>query len=280
VTGRLWTDYLGEQPYVDYTAADANNPSEVTRYLAGFGVQQAENLGTPGSTVGFQGDMIRSTMLLTDSNNGGAAVSDVTAYTAFGELVTPNSELGTRYAYAGGWGYESGYITLQGVNTTLAPITLQHVGARWYQPGIGRFVQRDPIGIRGGLNAYLYCQANPLNRIDPDGKSGWWKAIGGLTFGFLGGELVYHWYVNKAEKAAEGAAEIQLTCVVGQDMANKGWPDPWSPRNVNAGPNFVWVTYTMLPDGRVSVTYMTRDGHVGQYFITRKSSPVCSASDG
>jgi RHS repeat-associated protein len=172
------TDYLNQQPYADYSLANPNVPVEVTRYLAGYGVHQAETLGSPGSTTGFQGDMIRSTMLLTDSNNGGAAVSDVTAYTAFGELVTPNSELGTRYAYAGGWGYESGYITLQGVNTSLAPITLQHVGWRWYQPGIGRFVQRDPIGIRAGTNAYLYCCGRPTIWADPlglinDGAQTW-----------------------------------------------------------------------------------------------------------
>ncbi len=169
ILSTAWTDYLGEQPYVDYTAAAANNPVEVTRYLAGYGVQQAENLGSPASTTGFQGDMIRSTMLLTDSNNGGAAASPVGAYTAFGEPVTQGSELGTRYEYAGGWGYESGFITLQGANTTLAPVTLQHVGWRWYQPGIGRFVQRDPAALDGGMNVYAYAGGNPVATADPSG---------------------------------------------------------------------------------------------------------------
>jgi RHS repeat-associated protein len=41
---------------------------------------------------------------------------------------------------------------------------------RDYDPQIGRYVQSDPIGIEGGLNTYLYVEADPLGRIDPDGK--------------------------------------------------------------------------------------------------------------
>ncbi len=104
-------------------------------------------------------------MLATDPN-GDAAAS--LAYTAFGEPIGDPNELNTRYQYAGGWGYESDLLTLDGVPGT-APITLQHVGARWYQPGIGRFVQRDSISIRGGFNLYLYCGNNPLISVDPTG---------------------------------------------------------------------------------------------------------------
>jgi hypothetical protein len=37
-----------------------------------------------------------------------------------------------RYQYGAGWGYENGCITLQGANTSVAPVALQHVGERWY----------------------------------------------------------------------------------------------------------------------------------------------------
>ncbi|MBU0639553.1 MAG: RHS repeat-associated core domain-containing protein, partial [Planctomycetes bacterium] len=75
----------------------------------------------------------------------------------------------TRYGYAGSYGYESGLLTLACPDPSLPPITLQHVGARWYEPAIGRFVQRDPIGIGGGINVYAYVDGNPVARVDPPG---------------------------------------------------------------------------------------------------------------
>ncbi|MGB2987892.1 MAG: RHS repeat-associated core domain-containing protein [Phycisphaerae bacterium] len=46
------------------------------------------------------------------------------------------------------------------------------LAARYYDPLIGRFLQRDPIGIRGGLNVYAYVRNAPTIRIDPDGLHG------------------------------------------------------------------------------------------------------------
>uniref|UniRef100_UPI0010F62F92 RHS repeat-associated core domain-containing protein n=1 Tax=Chitinivorax sp. B TaxID=2502235 RepID=UPI0010F62F92 len=41
--------------------------------------------------------------------------------------------------------------------------------ARWYDPSIGRFTQRDPSGLAGGLNPYAYVDGDPINLIDPSG---------------------------------------------------------------------------------------------------------------
>ena len=78
-------------------------------------------------------------------------------YTVFGEKISgPNQ----RYGYADAHGYQ---------NHDEMPY--QHVGARYYNPASGRFLQRDPIGIFSGLNVYAYVYNSPLAWIDPSGLS-------------------------------------------------------------------------------------------------------------
>ncbi len=40
---------------------------------------------------------------------------------------------------------------------------------RWYEPGAGRWVTRDPAGYVDGLSLYLYVKGNPLSLVDPTG---------------------------------------------------------------------------------------------------------------
>jgi RHS repeat-associated protein len=41
--------------------------------------------------------------------------------------------------------------------------------ARYYNPGIGKFIQADPLRYGAGLNLYDYCNNDPINHSDPTG---------------------------------------------------------------------------------------------------------------
>jgi RHS repeat-associated protein len=50
---------------------------------------------------------------------------------------------------------------------------------RDYDPGLGRYIQSDPIGLLGGLNTYVYARNDPLSLIDPFGLHGQMSRIKG-----------------------------------------------------------------------------------------------------
>ncbi|MBC5764579.1 RHS repeat-associated core domain-containing protein [Ramlibacter albus] len=41
---------------------------------------------------------------------------------------------------------------------------------RTWQPGTGRFLQPDTVGLVGGINRFVYADNSPLTRVDPDGR--------------------------------------------------------------------------------------------------------------
>src|SRR5947199_3230180 len=46
-----------------------------------------------------------------------------------------------------------------------------YYGYRFYDPGLQRWLNRDPVGERGGLNLYRFCKHRPVMEVDPLGLS-------------------------------------------------------------------------------------------------------------
>jgi RHS repeat-associated protein len=51
---------------------------------------------------------------------------------------------------------------------------------RDYEPGTGRYVESDPVGLNGGINTYAYAASTPLISVDPSGETHW---EGNLIYG-------------------------------------------------------------------------------------------------
>ena len=165
-----WTDYDGDEAYADYAMTldpqtGAVSPVPTTAYLPGVGQMDMQT----GAVSYTHGDQIGTLRAVSGSVFAGSPPARVTrrlVFTAFGEKVYDGGSGGslspedTRYQYAGAWGYESD--AEQG-------LPFLHVGYRYYDPSTGRFVQRDPIGIAGGLNVYEYVDSTPTDVVDPLG---------------------------------------------------------------------------------------------------------------
>ena len=101
--------------------------------------------GTP-SIEYYHANLIGTTRGMTTD---GAALTGTASYTAFGERINGTQR---RYGYAGAWGYQTATADTDPAGITYATdFTFMHVGHRYYDPATGRFLQRDPIGIKGDL---------------------------------------------------------------------------------------------------------------------------------
>lgn len=92
---------------------------------------------------------------------------------------------------------------------------LLNLGARFYQPALGRFVSPDPV-LQDQLqpiawSSYVYCGGNPTSYTDPGGRSfwGWVGGVVGGIAGAIGGFLIggpLGAYAGALAGAAAGAA--------------------------------------------------------------------------
>ena len=103
-------------------------------------------------TANFLTDALGSTISLT--NSSGDAIASYT-YEPFGNTTAAGSSTNT-YQYTGRENDGAVYF----------------YRARYYSPGVERFLSEDPLGIRAGPNFYVYVQDEPADLIDPFGLQG------------------------------------------------------------------------------------------------------------
>ena len=78
------------------------------------------------------------------------------AYDAYGELRSQTGIVDNDFLYTG--------------RQLDKEADLYYYRNRYYDPPTGRFITKDPIGLLGGINPYIYVNNNPTNYIDPYGN--------------------------------------------------------------------------------------------------------------
>ena len=129
-------------------AAYALEPATYGRLLS-----KTTQPNNPGAVLFYMYDALGSTRQIV---NGLSEAYSNFLYDSFGNNLLFSGTSG--YAYVGRLGYyadpDSGSY---------------HVRARDYDPAVGRFLSRDPIRPKDGLNKYAYVNNNPFLLVDPSG---------------------------------------------------------------------------------------------------------------
>lgn len=143
--------YAGDQVVAETDGAG----NVVSRFVYATRAHVPDYFTRDGRTYRVVSDHLGSVRLVVDTADG--AVVQRIDYDAFGQRLADSNPGLQPFGFAGG--------------LTDADTGLVAFGARSYDPGLGRFTTRDPVGFAGGLNHYAYVGGDPVNLIDPSGLS-------------------------------------------------------------------------------------------------------------
>ena len=168
IVNSVETRYVGD-------LAETDASGNITAYYV-YGMGLISKITPANESYFYHFDGLGSTVAITDSSGN---VVNKYAYDEHGKVLNQEEAIPNPFKYVGRYG-----VMDEGNG-------LLYMRARYYDPEIGRFISKDPIGFAGGdLNLYAYVGNNPVNFVDPSGLITWGDVgdtlIGlgdGITFG-------------------------------------------------------------------------------------------------
>ncbi|MFK3646896.1 RHS repeat-associated core domain-containing protein [Lysobacter enzymogenes] len=140
--------------YDGANAVQETRGAQVAGVLTGLGLDQRFARTDVAGRTYLLTDGLGSTKALT---NAAGAVVQRYDYTPYGQTQSTQSGFDNPYQYTG---------------RELDASGLYYYRARYYHPGMARFISEDPIGLAGGPNTYAYVGGDPISQIDPLGLAG------------------------------------------------------------------------------------------------------------
>lgn len=140
--------YDGQNIILEYDGSG----SIANKYVHGPNIDEPLAITTGKETYFYHADGLGSVVALTDQSG---RIEQSYEYGSFGNLMDQKNKIKQPFTYTGReWDKET---------------VLNYYRARYYDSMEGRFISKDPVGFKGGINVYAYVSNNVINDTDPTG---------------------------------------------------------------------------------------------------------------
>jgi RHS repeat-associated protein len=162
------TNYVYDGPEIVETLDNSGNL--LSRFTQGPGVDQPLAEANSGTNDYYEQDGMGS---VTSLSNSSGALANTYTYDSYGKVTAFSGTTVNPFQYTG--------------REFDAETGAYYDRARYYDPGIGRFLSEDPLRT-GGLSYYAYANNNPAKLYDPWGLMSWVYNVSyyNTGWGFLG----------------------------------------------------------------------------------------------